>query len=78
MNLIVLHDIQFLCLKNHQTATDRPDLVARVFRIKLRALMADLTIGGVLGRVVAHIHEAVFGLGGFLFMSWFGISLYPI
>ena len=33
-----------------QKPEDRPDLVARVFRIKLRALMLDITHFGVLGR----------------------------
>lgn len=36
-----------------QTAADRPDLVARVFHMKLRALLHDLTKQHVLGRVIA-------------------------
>ena len=38
-----------------QTAQDRPDLVARVFQLKLQALMASLNNEGVLGRTVAHL-----------------------
>ncbi|CEM06285.1 unnamed protein product [Vitrella brassicaformis CCMP3155] len=33
---------------------DRPDIVTRVFRIKLKALLKDITEKGVLGRHVAH------------------------
>lgn len=34
-----------------QGPNDRPDIVARVFRLKLKALMRDLTVDGVLGKV---------------------------
>lgn len=37
-----------------QTADDRPDIVARVFRQKMKALLDDLMQHGVLGRPVAH------------------------
>jgi hypothetical protein len=43
-------------LKPGQTPADRPDLVTRVFRLKLQALLDDLIKHGILGRVVAHIH----------------------
>ena len=35
-------------------AVNRPDLVARVFRLKLKALLQDFVQHGVLGQVVAH------------------------
>jgi hypothetical protein len=39
-----------------QTASDRPDIVERVFKLKLDALKQDLVQNGVFGRVVADIH----------------------
>jgi hypothetical protein len=39
-----------------QSATDRPDIVERVFKLKLDALKRDLVQNGVFGRVVADIH----------------------
>ncbi len=36
--------------------SDRPDLVARVFKLKMDALLNDLTQRHVLGRVIAHMH----------------------
>ena len=38
-----------------QTAADRPDLMARVFKLKLKALLDDLITVGVLGKTVADI-----------------------
>ena len=43
-----------------QIAKDRPDVVARVFRMKLRQLMSDLTSEHALGRVVAHMRVVEF------------------
>ena len=43
-----------------QTAQDRPDIVARVFRLKKDQLMKDLTVGGLFGQVVAHMHVIEF------------------
>ena len=43
-----------------QTAQDRPDLVARVFHLKLSALLDDLLTNGVLGQVVAHMYVIEF------------------
>merc|ERR1712082_453971 len=43
-------------LKPGQTAQDRPDLVARVFKLKFDQLMNDLIKGEVLGKVVAYMH----------------------
>jgi hypothetical protein len=39
-----------------QSASDRPDIVERVFKLKLDALKRDLVQNGVFGRVVADIH----------------------
>ena len=47
-------------LKMGQTAQDRPDLVARVFKLKKDQLMQDLKSGGVIGKVVAHMHVVEF------------------
>ena len=43
-----------------QQPADRPDLASRVFKLKLDALMQDLTKHSCLGRVVAHIHVVEF------------------
>ena len=42
-------------LEPKQTAQDRPDLVARVFKAKLEQLMRDLTKGELFGQVAAHL-----------------------
>ena len=47
-------------LKNGQNAQDRPDLVARVFKLKKDQLMQDLKSGHVLGKVVAHMNVIEF------------------
>jgi len=39
-----------------QQVTDRPDLVTRVFQLKLSSLLKDLTEKGVLGKVKAYIY----------------------
>jgi hypothetical protein len=39
-----------------QAPADRPDLVARVFNLKLKELMEDLTVDEVLGQVLAHTY----------------------
>ena len=39
-----------------QTPQERPDIVARVFRLKKDQLMKDLTVGGLFGQTVAHMH----------------------
>ena len=43
-----------------QDATNRPDLVARVFKGKLKQLLWDLKQGQCLGRVVARVHVVEF------------------
>jgi hypothetical protein len=41
-------------------ANDRPDLTGRVFRMKLDALLDELTKDGIMGRVVADVHTVEF------------------
>jgi hypothetical protein len=43
-------------LLKHETANDRPDLVSRVFNLKLKALCDDLLKKNILGLTVAHIY----------------------
>ncbi len=43
-----------------QTAQDRPDFVSRVFRLKLNALLHDLTKKNVLGKTVGFIYVIEF------------------
>ena len=47
-------------LKEGQTPQDRPDLVARVFKLKKDQLMQDLKTGHALGKVVAYMHVIEF------------------
>lgn len=44
----------------NQTPADRPDIVARVFALKLKCFLEDLTKRGIFGRCVAHIHVIEF------------------
>src|SRR2546429_2100799 len=44
----------------NQDPNDRPDLVARVFKLKLNAITEDLFKKGVLGKVIAHVHVIEF------------------
>jgi PIF1-like helicase/Helitron helicase-like domain at N-terminus len=44
----------------HQSAQDRPDIVARVFKLKLDLLMDDLINKSVFGKVIAHMHTIEF------------------
>lgn len=43
-----------------QSSSDRPDLTARIFKMKLNALMHDLVQKHVLGKVIGHIHVVEF------------------
>lgn len=43
-----------------QTAGDRPDLTARVFRLKKDTLLKDLFVHKILGTVVAHVYTIEF------------------
>ena len=47
-------------LLQNQQASDRPDLVARVFKLKLKSITDDLFKKGVLGKVIAHVHVIEF------------------
>ena len=47
-------------LYRNQTYNDRPDLVARVFKLKLDALLHDLKKSNIFGRVIASIHVIEF------------------
>ncbi|KAG2210181.1 hypothetical protein INT45_004502 [Circinella minor] len=53
------HEIQD-CLLPGQTAAERPDICVRVFKMKLKELMHDLTKNMVLGKVVGHVHTVEF------------------
>ena len=44
----------------NQSASDRPDLVACVFKLKLDSLLAELTKKGIFGRTVAFLHVIEF------------------
>jgi len=43
-----------------QVATDRPDLMARVFKMKAEQFLRDLHVGEVLGKVRARVHTIEF------------------
>jgi hypothetical protein len=47
-------------LKKGQTAQDRPNINARVFKLKKDQIMQDLKSGHVLGKIVAHMHVVEF------------------
>ena len=47
-------------LEPGQTSSDRPDLTARVSKMKLAALMTDIVSEQVLGKVAGHIHVMEF------------------
>ena len=47
-------------LNHGEQPQDRPDLVARVFKLKLKQLCDELFNDGIFGRVVAHLHVIEF------------------
>ena len=47
-------------LQQQQSASDRPDLCARVFKMKLDLLLSDLCEKHVLGRVIGSVHVVEF------------------
>ena len=47
-------------LNRGEEASDRPDLVARVFKLKLNSLIDDITKYNALGRSVAHVYTIEF------------------
>jgi hypothetical protein len=49
-------------LLSDQTMQDQLDLVARVFKLKLTALLKDLTDTQIFGKVIAHMHDIKAGI----------------
>ena len=47
-------------LRAGEQASDRPDLLARVFKLKLDALLKELYKDGIFGRTIAHLHVIEF------------------
>lgn len=47
-------------LEAHSTASDKPDLVARVFNRKLQELLCDIIVNGVFGNVGAYVYTIEF------------------
>ena len=43
-----------------QNSQDRPDLIARVFHLKLSTLLNDILTNGILGQVIAHMYVIEF------------------
>ncbi|XP_065671756.1 uncharacterized protein LOC136089633 [Hydra vulgaris] len=53
-------DAMAIIKKYGQTASDKPDLVTRVFKLKLNNLLNDIFKHGVLGKVVTHVQVIEF------------------
>ena len=67
-------------LLNGQKASDRPDLVGRVFHQKLKELQVDLAERDILGKVIAKIYVIEFqkrGLPHAHILLWFASSDKP-
>jgi hypothetical protein len=47
-------------LLHNQTAADRPDIVVRVFQMKLRELLHDLTVKNIFGRCTGYVYTVEF------------------
>ncbi|XP_021953572.1 uncharacterized protein LOC110850450 [Folsomia candida] len=47
-------------LNSWEQVSDRPDLVARIFKIKLKALLDDVTVHGIFGKSIAHAYTIEF------------------
>ena len=58
-------------LNSGETPIDRPDLVARVFNLKLRELLKDITERGVLGHALAFVYVTEFQKRGIPFIDSF-------
>ncbi len=39
-----------------QNIHDRPDVIGRIFKMKLNALIDDVTVNRLLGKKIAHVH----------------------
>ena len=44
----------------NQLLNDRLDLIARVFKLKLKSIIYNLFVRGILGRVITHMHVIKF------------------
>jgi hypothetical protein len=58
-------EITKLLSKTKQSAQDRPDIVARAFRLKLKRITNDISNGHVFGVPAAHIYVIEFQKRGF-------------
>ena len=47
-------------LRSYQKATDRPDLIVRVFRMNLRELLNDICTHHALGKPLVHVYTIEF------------------
>ena len=47
-------------LLSGQSAQDRPDLIARIFNMKLKAILKDILKEGIFGKVVAYLYTIEF------------------
>ena len=52
-------------LRIREQPSDRPDLVARVFKLILKALLGDATAKNICGRSIAHVYSIEFQKRGF-------------
>jgi hypothetical protein len=43
------------CLREGESTNDRPDIVARVFRLQLKQFMKEMIQDGIFGKIIAHI-----------------------
>lgn len=63
-------------LRRHQTASDRPDMVARIFKLKLNQLLDEIINQNVLGKVKALVYTIEFQKRGevnfncFVYINW--------
>jgi len=60
-----------------QTAQDRPDLVARVFQLKLQALLTLINKKNMFDRPVAHVYVAEFQNAVFLMLTFWSFCKHP-
>ena len=44
----------------HQSANDRPDIVSRVFNLKLKELLHDLLQRNAFGQIIAYVYTIEF------------------
>lgn len=63
-------------LLSGQTSTDRPDLVARVFHLKLKELLKDITEQNVFGKVIAFVYTIEFQKSTYTCTYTFDIASY--